>query len=81
MDRLLGFACSGLVDAVGFHVRSDELKIFLLFFLSFFVCLVSVENSGSPSPAVNSIPHSWCCTFMHGEQFSRVGRSGVTRMD
>lgn len=35
MDRLLGFACSGLVDAVGFHVRSDELKIFLLFFFLF----------------------------------------------
>lgn len=44
MDRLLGFACSGLVEDVDFHVRSDELKIFLSFFVS---SLVSVENSGS----------------------------------
>ena len=39
MDRLLGFACSGLVEAVGFHVRSDELKILLPFFLFLFLAL------------------------------------------
>lgn len=65
MDRLLGFACSGLVEAVGFHVRSDELKIFLSFsfFFGFWSRLgrefrVSISSGEYPTFLVLHI-HAW----------------------